>query len=120
MRVLIVDDEPLMLRATARALRTRGWEVDTASSAADTLIRENHDVVLTDWDPHGPSVLAYALMVKTPVVVYTADPDKAMAEIVTHTGEVIRVVTKPFEIDELADALSDAIFIEMQTEEARS
>lgn len=53
--ILIVDDEPMVIRAVARVLRSRGFEV---LSAADPIEARAHyaaaDVVLSDWNmPNG-------------------------------------------------------------------
>jgi DNA-binding NtrC family response regulator len=63
-RVLVVDDEPAVRRALARALMERGFAVDTAEggrAALDLLRTRPADVVLLDRsmpDMDGPSVLA--------------------------------------------------------------
>jgi len=62
-RILLVDDEPLVLLALSRLLRNRGFEVLTAndgSEALETLAREAIDIVLSDvCMPHmdGPRLL---------------------------------------------------------------
>src|SRR5438874_1674197 len=50
-RVLIVDDEPIQVRSIGRALRARGYDVESASNgreAAAKLTPDAFDVVLSD------------------------------------------------------------------------
>lgn len=56
MRVLIIDDEPAVLRCLDRALRLRGYDVTTAprADAALILMKKRHfDVILSDIDMPG-------------------------------------------------------------------
>ncbi len=58
MRILIVDDEPGVLRALERLFRRNGHEVRTAAHAADALVDlEEHvpDVVISDFQMSGMS-----------------------------------------------------------------
>ena len=75
-RLLYVDDDPCMLRATARALKPFGWEVvPKAFPKATPTELLNVSCVLTDWQPHGPAAVAMAEAAGLPVVVYTGAPD---------------------------------------------
>ena len=56
MRVLIVDDEPAVLRCLDRTLRSRGYDVTTVerADAALILMKKRHfDVILSDVDMPG-------------------------------------------------------------------
>lgn len=64
MKVLIVDDDPLVLKAAARALKSLGWTV-TASQVPTRPV--NVDAVLTDWQPFGPQMLEWCLFAAVPV-----------------------------------------------------
>lgn len=72
MKVLIVDDSPEQLRAVSRALTRLGWSVQTSETPLHPC---NVDVVLTDWQPHGPAMLEQCLFAAVPVVVFTSDVD---------------------------------------------
>ena len=51
MRVLVVDDDPGMRAALEAHFLRRGWQVETAASAADALTkfrREKHPLIVTD------------------------------------------------------------------------
>ena len=52
-RVLVVDDHPPAIRVLMRALRRKGFAVDTACDgieALEKLARESYDVLITDID----------------------------------------------------------------------
>ena len=54
-RILVVDDQPLVLRVTSRMLRRMGWQVWEASSGAEALVRFQSDpeaitVILVDMN----------------------------------------------------------------------
>jgi CheY-like chemotaxis protein len=56
MRVLIIDDEPAVLRSLDRTLRSRGYEVTTVerADAALILMKKRHfDAILSDIDMPG-------------------------------------------------------------------
>lgn len=51
-RVLVVDDEPLVLKSVQFALMRSGYVVDAASSADQALLKLEsamYDLVVTDW-----------------------------------------------------------------------
>ena len=50
-RVLVIDDEPQILRALGINLRARGWAVDTAGDGIEALYKAGasaYDVVVLD------------------------------------------------------------------------
>lgn len=81
-RVLVVDDEPEPLRATARLLRAAGFEVDTATrgrEAASAMDERGYDVVVSDIsmpDMSGIEVLEFvhARDPDVPVILVTGAP----------------------------------------------
>ena len=51
-RVLVVDDDPMMLRLLAKHLTTAGYEVTSAADGKEALrflLAEGHPIVVTDW-----------------------------------------------------------------------
>jgi two-component system OmpR family response regulator len=79
MRVLVVEDEPELLRVLAQALREDGYAVDTADNGADGLFKASaweYDAVLLDLML--PGVSGWDLLAKlrreraTPVLILTA------------------------------------------------
>ena len=61
-RLLVVDDEPNLLRAVAATLRAEGYEVQTARSGAEALLRVAErlpDLIVSDV--RMPGMDGYAL-----------------------------------------------------------
>jgi two-component system, OmpR family, KDP operon response regulator KdpE len=106
-RVLVVDDEPQILRALRAALTGHGYEVQTASSggeALDTIAVRPPDVVILDLVMPGTSGFAVVQDVRTwshvPIVVLSArgqEQDKVTALDLGADD----YLTKPFGMDEL-------------------
>ncbi|MGO8997865.1 MAG: response regulator [Polyangiaceae bacterium] len=94
--VLLVDDDPLVLAATARFLRKRGMRTICADSpfGVTALVRkETPDVVVLDC--HMPGLDGALLMrvlrtsprtAETPIVFYSGDTDAELAELADALG----------------------------------
>ena len=107
MRLLIVEDEPDLLRALCRALREDGYAVDTAEDGEDArykAIENDYDAIVLDWMlpvSNGLQVLAALRQTKnTPVLMLTAK------SAVNHRIEGLNAgaddyLAKPFDINEL-------------------
>ena len=107
MRLLIVEDEPDLLRALSRALREDGYAVDTAEDGEDgcyKALEYDYDAIVLDWMlpvMSGVDVLN-ALRVKkqTPVIMLTAKG--AVADRITGINAgADDYLAKPFDINEL-------------------
>jgi two-component system response regulator AtoC len=117
LRVLIVDDEPLIRWSMAETLTGRGHEVVEAGDGRSAIAAVSDaatpfDVVLLDFrlpDSHDLTLLSRLrhMTPQTKIVMMTA---YGTAELVRGASElgVFRVVGKPFEIDELASLIQDA------------
>jgi two-component system NtrC family sensor kinase len=113
-RVLVVDDEPVILRALVRVLK-RDWTVDTADSAEHALLllaSRPYDVVLTDYEMDGRDGiwLLRQLEQRYPTVrrVLHSGSDPSGLEEHVRSGLVQRFVQKPATPTQLAASLSDA------------
>ncbi len=115
-KVLVVDDDPLVLMILAEYLRSDGKNVDTANGGtlAMELFKEgDYDVVVTDWAMPEMNGLQLADAVKeasssTPVVMVSGFGD--MAHISGGKPPNVDVLlTKPVSKEELARALNKAI-----------
>ncbi|MBE2282192.1 MAG: response regulator transcription factor [Prosthecobacter sp.] len=107
MRLLIVEDEPDLLRALARALREDGYAVDTAEDGEDGRFKAlecDYDAIVLDWMLpviNGLEVLkALRAKKQTPVLMLTA------RTAVNHRIEGLNTgaddyLAKPFDINEL-------------------
>jgi two-component system OmpR family response regulator len=107
MRILVVEDEPDLLRSLAQALREEGYAVDTAANGEDGLFNvENTDydaVVLDVMMPKmdGWEVLSRLRKIKkTPVLMLTARDQSRDRVKGLDTGADDYVV-KPFDLPEL-------------------
>jgi len=107
MRVLVVDDEPQILRALSINLRARGYVVDTADTGNDALIRAGAhppDIVILDLglpDIDGVDVIrGLRGWTDAPIVVLSGRSDSADKVEALDEG-ADDYVTKPFGIDEL-------------------
>jgi EAL domain-containing protein (putative c-di-GMP-specific phosphodiesterase class I) len=114
-RVLVVDDEQLVLRVMERALRRKGYEVDACTSATDALQRLQHrayDVVLSDIrmaEMDGIALLraARALDADVPVILVTGGPSVDTAvEAVEHGA--FRYLIKPIKVSEVVEVVRRA------------
>ena len=109
-RLLVVDDEPNLLRAVAACLRSEGYEVRTARSGKDALLslaESVPDLVISDIRMPGMDGHALVNRLRSsprtaliPVIFLTAKDQKEDRVDGFRTG-VDAYITKPFEPDEL-------------------
>jgi two-component system, OmpR family, KDP operon response regulator KdpE len=114
-RVLVVDDEPQIVRALRINLRARGYEVDAAPdgrTALDLAARRHPDVVLLDLglpDMEGVEVInGLRGWLSVPIIVLSArhSSDEKVASLDAGADDY---VTKPFGMDELLARLRAAV-----------
>ena len=105
--ILVVDDEPQILRALRINLKTRGYEVDTAATGVDALAsvaRRVPDAMLLDLglpDMDGTEVIeGLRGWTDVPIVVLSGRSDQHGKVEVLDAG-ADDYVTKPFSMDEL-------------------
>jgi len=114
-RVLLVDDDVLVLRGIGRVLSRRGYEVTTATSgpeAAMAVDQHNYDVVLSDIAMPGMDGLELLRQVRArnlavPVVLITGTPAVASAVQALELG-AFHYLTKPLAIDDAARVIDKA------------
>lgn len=115
-RILIVDDEPLILRGLAVVLRRAGWDVLVAEGvgeARELLADDDVDAAIVDYDlgdHDGLSLLAYLRdMSPTCVrVLMTGHDDLPLVVAAVNRGEAFKVLRKPFQYPELLMLLEQA------------
>ena len=114
-RVLIVDDDPQLLRALRINLTARGYQVDLATRAAEALITAaNHppDLVILDLglpDTDGVTVVTGLRgWTHVPILVLSAR-DSEQAKIAALDAGADDYVTKPFGMGELAARIRAAL-----------
>jgi len=107
MRVLIVEDEPDLLRSLAQALREEGYAVDTANNGEDGLFNaESYDYDAIVLDVMLPKLDGWEILKrlrktkKTPVLMLTArdQPRDRVRGLDTGADDY---VVKPFDLSEL-------------------
>jgi two-component system, OmpR family, response regulator len=115
MRLLIIEDEPDLLRVLVRALREDGYAVDAAEDGEDgcyKAVENEYDAIVLDWmlpKMSGLEVLsALRARRKTPVILLTAKGA------VQHRIDGLKAgaddyLTKPFDINELRARLQALI-----------
>ena len=109
-RLLVVDDEPNLLRAVAAALRAEGFEVVTARNGREALVRVAEsvpDLVISDIRMPGMDgyqlaghLRASSRTALVPVIFLTAK-DETADRVAGFRAGVDAYITKPFEPDEL-------------------
>jgi two-component system KDP operon response regulator KdpE len=106
-RILVVDDEPQIIRALRINLRARGYEVDTAPDGATALraAADHHpDLVVLDLglpDMEGSEVIAGLRgWTSVPIIVLSGRADSTDKVSALDAG-ADDYVTKPFGVDEL-------------------
>ncbi|BBY56740.1 response regulator [Mycobacterium koreense] len=114
-RVLVIDDEPQILRALRINLSARGYEVLTAATGAEALrcaAEHTPDVVILDLglpDISGIEVLAGLRgWLSAPVIVLSARTD-SMDKVAALDAGADDYVTKPFGMDEFLARLRAAV-----------
>lgn len=109
-RLLVVDDEPNLLRAVGACLRAEGFDVVTARGGAEALVRVAEtvpDLIVSDVRMPGMDGYQLARHLRssprtalTPVVFLTAK-DETSDRVEGFRAGVDAYLTKPFEPDEL-------------------
>jgi DNA-binding NarL/FixJ family response regulator len=114
-RLLVVDDEAILLKAVAATLRAEGYEVKTARSGADALVSVNQtmpDLVISDIRMPGMDGYKLARILRSnartelvPIIFLTAKSERKDRIEGFRTG-VDAYLTKPFDPDELLAVVS--------------
>ena len=109
-RLLVVDDEPNLLRAVAACLKTAGYEVSTARSAREALVQLAEtipDLLVSDIRMPGMDGYQLARQLRgsprtalVPIVFLTAK-DETADRVEGFRAGVDAYLTKPFEPEEL-------------------
>ena len=117
-RLLVVDDEPNLLRAVEACLRAEGFEVATARSGREALLsiaQTIPDLIVSDIRMPGMSGYELAQQLRAsprtalvPLVFLTAKGEKA-DRIEGFRAGVDAYLTKPFEPDELVAVIKSII-----------
>lgn len=112
MRVLVVDDEPIVLQSCRLVLEAEGWEVVSAASVAEALSRLESitpDLLLIDVKMPVHDGMYLMRQVKEmkpdiPIIVMSGYPTRETISKAEDLGAAT-FLPKPFTPDELADTL---------------
>ncbi len=126
-RVLVVDDDPRMLRAITTLLRRSGYEVITAADVDQALIsaeRHAFAAAIVDYSLHDETGLAVLwrlrrLQPSCARLLCTGRQDAGtLVEAVNH-GEINKIVRKPFRAGELLRHLGEAVEASKERDRAK-
>ncbi len=109
MRILVVDDEPGIRRAVAAEMEDEGYEVDTAGSGAEAVLKFRQapaDLVITDLKMDGVDGLELLQEIKrerpeTEVMMMTAHGSMETAVAAMRAG-AYDYISKPFDLDDMS------------------
>jgi EAL domain-containing protein (putative c-di-GMP-specific phosphodiesterase class I) len=115
-RVLVVEDEPALLKSYARRLQAAGHTVERAvdgTTAAALIAQSRFDVIVSDIAMPGLSGVQLLRSVReadaeVPVILITGAPDVDTAIRAVEYG-ALRYLVKPFPPDELAALVREAL-----------
>lgn len=113
-RILVVDDDDLILTALTRILSAEGYEVLAFNDPHQALAADNFQVVLTDFMMPGLDGVEFLGHVrqKNPKAIrmmLTAAGDFKTASDAVNRGEVFRLLSKPWSITDLTSSVRQAL-----------
>ena len=122
-KLLIVDDEPDILRLMVLALTKRNFDVITAADgqeALEVMRRASPDLVLLDimlpkltGDQVCTTIKVDPELNQIPVILFTADSDTVTAEKAKQYGATDYII-KPFDTEKLIEKINHALFLKSQ------
>ncbi len=112
LRILIIDDEPIVCERLTHALEKFGFEVEAqtdSQAALDRVVEQRFDVLITDLKMRGPSGMDVLHFVRerhpaTKVIVITGFATVETAREVMKGG-AIDFIPKPFRMSQLRDLI---------------
>lgn len=114
-RILVVDDDRLVLATLASGLQQEGYEVSTADSGEPALVQYQDttpDLVVLDYrmpGMTGPEVAKEMLaMAYRPIIMLSAYDDKAMVDEAVKLG-VSGYLVKPVDVNQLVPSIEAAL-----------
>ncbi len=108
-KILVVDDDALILQALSRILQTEGYEVVAHTDPDKAAEERDFSVVITDFmmpNLNGIELLGHFKQTNPDAVrlMLTAAADFKVAMDAVNRGEVFRLLSKPWQLAELTSA----------------
>lgn len=113
-KILIIDDEPLLLKSTALALKVKGFDAETANSGKtgiEIAIKKQPKIILLDIMMPGQSGFEVLKLLKQkeetkhiPVIMFSAK-HFSHNELLSKAPEAVAYVFKPFNIAEVVNTI---------------
>jgi DNA-binding NtrC family response regulator len=115
LRILVLDDEPIVGKRLRPALAKSGYEVDVVETVADAIRlidQHSYDIVVTDIRMEGVDGLSVLKHVtahspRSPVIVITGFATVEVAREALTMG-AFDFIAKPFKLDQLREAIARA------------
>ena len=120
-KVLLLDDEPIVVERVKASLEMAGYQVDSFTSSKDVteiLKRVKYDILITDLkmsSPDGMEVLKIAKQFQPDIkaIIITGFATNQTAEFAKKMGAV-EFIAKPFKLSQLKETLKEISRIEPQ------
>lgn len=116
--ILVVDDEPLLVRLNKRQLENKGYEVEVVTESTEALhlisnAPDRFDLMISDLtmpNMSGRELIRQVLQIvpSLPIIVFTGLKDEGVDEELNRLG-VRHVVEKPVVHNELLDAVQQVL-----------
>jgi DNA-binding NtrC family response regulator len=115
LKIMVLDDEPIVCKRLKPALEKQGYEVDTftqSSEAMEQIKQVEYDIIITDLKMKGIDGMqllgeAKRRSSKTEVIVITGFATMETAKESFHKG-VFDFIAKPFKLSEIQEVVSRA------------
>ncbi|MGC8603371.1 MAG: response regulator [Desulfomonilaceae bacterium] len=115
LKIMVLDDEPIVCKRLKPALEKQGYEVDTFTQsleAMEQIKKINYDIIITDLKMKGVDGMqllteAKQRSPKTEVIVITGFATMETAKESFHKG-VFDFIAKPFKLSEIQDVVTRA------------
>ncbi len=115
--ILLVDDDPFLLRSLSRALRNEPYTIYTARTADESVsILKAHPVSLVISDERMPGMSGTKFLAwvaehfpEIPRIMLTGNSDQQTRRQAIEQGALFRFFSKPCDSDKLAEAIRQAL-----------
>ncbi|VXC17567.1 conserved hypothetical protein [Pseudomonas sp. 8Z] len=127
-RLLLLDDEPAVLNALCRELRSTGWLLDTFSEPQEALLALSHntyELVLSDLrmpELDGVAFLQFARQLQPDALrlLLSGDSDRESLVRAVNKAEIYRFISKPWDAYELCGTLQTCLELQQALTERKA